>query len=965
MSKRLCFVMCFVLVLGLTTTAGAWEDIDDINYNFSFEYDVNFEQYRCHGSGDLTGTLAWHDNNVPWANVEVDCPNSLYGEPTEDCGCKNDPSTDGIIKLTMGQWGTDSNLIAWQTLDPAIDGNAIIQQDYEYRMFFDTFNWGSPELWAYLYYGYIQDNNSLHADVNVITSGPIAGTAVYRTFGLSFTAEEGEPYIGEPLGVRWMQQGQGWFWIDNVIVQFRPLTKAINPEPASGTLNLPTSGVTLRWTPGRYVADDVSSHEVYFGTDMVVVESATTSDTTGIYRGYASGGPDANDKYYYNVPDTLPLGQRCYWRVDEVNEGYVGPSPPPDGRWKGDVWMFRVTGTAVNPDPADGATDVPVYTDLSWTAGTGAQKHDVYFGTDQAAVTEATTSWSEYLGRQDATVVVNSGLVPPLDVATTYYWRIDEVNLTGGTVIDGDIWSFTTAEYTTVDEFETYVTNGDLWDVWNDYWVNGTGATIFVQKDANFTEDGNSMMYVYENHLSPYYSEAYADITDLGISSDWTIGGVEALRLAFKGDYDNATDDMYVALRDGSGRTGKVLYDGDPNDLRRYWLGFQEWNIELDEFVSANSVDLTDISRITVGFGDKTPSGTGTVYFDSIRLYAPRCVPKFAPSMGSFRYLDHHEVVGSFRPDCSVDNYDLWSMSRDWLMSGIGDVTATSAGTTDLVGHWTMDDSVGSGSPEDKSRVLDSSGNLNHGYLYNGYASGLPKPGSTALNHTTDSVEGMGALIFDGFDDWITIPNAPNLNSNTITVSAWVKPDGWLGKWGTYPPIICSNEPDGFSFGFGSFASYESGLEWMANNELTYFWTGWAWDYHSGLIMPPDLWTFVALVVEPTKGTLYLYDGFDVAASTNYEDHTPKAFDDACFIAGDVNVASEEGVYFDGTLDDVYFYSRALSPEEVLGLAGLSGTHHIGLEPWRPNADGDTTIDFIDFSVMADNWLKEVLWPSD
>jgi hypothetical protein len=125
------------------------------------------------------------------------------------------------------------------------------------------------------------------------------------------------------------------------------------------------------------------------------------------------------------------------------------------------------------------------------------------------------------------------------------------------------------------------------------------------------------------------------------------------------------------------------------------------------------------------------------------------------------------------------------------------------------------------------------------------------------------------------------------------------------------------------------------------------------------------LWTFVALVVEPTKGTLYLYDGFDMAASSNYEDHAPKAFDNTCFIAGDVNVASEEGFYFDGTLDDVYFYSRALSPGEVLGLAGLSGTHHIGLEPWRPNADGDTTIDFLDFSVMADNWLKEVLWPSD
>ncbi|GAH55118.1 unnamed protein product, partial [marine sediment metagenome] len=62
-----------------------------------------------------------------------------------------------MIKLTMGQWGTDSNLIAWQTLDPAIDGNTIILQDYEYRVYFDTFKWQNPSLDASLYYGYIPD----------------------------------------------------------------------------------------------------------------------------------------------------------------------------------------------------------------------------------------------------------------------------------------------------------------------------------------------------------------------------------------------------------------------------------------------------------------------------------------------------------------------------------------------------------------------------------------------------------------------------------------------------------------------------------------------------------------------------------------------------------------------------------------------------------------------------------------
>jgi hypothetical protein len=463
-------------------------------------------------------------------------------------------------------------------------------------------------------------------------------------------------------------------------------------------------------------------------------------------------------------------------------------------------------------------------------------------------------------------------------LSTTYYWRIDEVNLTGGTIIDGDIWDFTTAEHTIVDEFDSYVDNTALNVVWQDYWTNGTWAQVFVETDANFVEgeDSNSMKYTYDNTLSPLYCEAYADMTSLGISEDWTAGGIEALRLAFVGDYDNnSLDDMYVALLDGSGRTGKVLYGGDPNDKRREWLGAQEWNIELSEFVSANSVDLTDISRIIIGFGDKTLGDTGVVYFDNIRLHAPRCVPELAPSMGSFRYLNHYAGAGSFEANCDVDNYDLRTMSGDWLISSLGDVTASSASTTGIVGHWAMDDDEGGGSAgPDQARILDSSGNLNHAFLYDGYYKGLPLYGDTGGNqncpgHSDDRVEGTGSMELDGIDDWITIPNAPNLDSNTITVSAWVKPGSWQGMWGTYPPIFSSNEPNGFKLSLGSKATYETGQEWMPNNELTYFWTGWSWDYHSGLIVAPDLWSFVALTVEPTKGTLYLYDGIKMSASAN------------------------------------------------------------------------------------------------
>ncbi len=216
MSKRLSVIICFVLVLGLTGSADAWTQIDEACYNLSFEYDINMAQIRCY-TGGLDTVLGWNDNGVNWASVEIDCANSLG---VEGCECKDDPATDGITKLTMGQWGTDSNLIVWQTLEGAADGNAIIRENCEYRVLFDTFKWQEADLRAYLFYGYIGDNTSLEADVNVITMIDVAAGTMYETFEVSFASEAGQAYIGEPLGVRFLQRGQGWYWIDNVRVEY-------------------------------------------------------------------------------------------------------------------------------------------------------------------------------------------------------------------------------------------------------------------------------------------------------------------------------------------------------------------------------------------------------------------------------------------------------------------------------------------------------------------------------------------------------------------------------------------------------------------------------------------------------------------------------------------------------------------------------------------------------------------------
>ena len=99
---------------------------------------------------------------------------------------------------------------------------------------------------------------------------------------------------------------------------------------------------------------------------------------------------------------------------------YLGPPPPPSP-----------PGQASDPSPANGATNVATDADLSWTAGTGATSHDVYFGT---------TSPGTFQGNQTGTTFDTGTMANN----TTYYWRIDAKNAQGTTT--GVVWSFTTVQ---------------------------------------------------------------------------------------------------------------------------------------------------------------------------------------------------------------------------------------------------------------------------------------------------------------------------------------------------------------------------------------------------------------------------------------------------------------------------------------------------------------------------------------
>ena len=96
---------------------------------------------------------------------------------------------------------------------------------------------------------------------------------------------------------------------------------------------------------------------------------------------------------------------------------------------------------AYKPGPIDGSAFADKAAALSWSAGKDAAKHNVYFGTDKEAVKSATD-----VNKEPGKGQIAEAAFKPGELAMgTYYWRVDEVDGSGG-VTKGEVWSLTVAE---------------------------------------------------------------------------------------------------------------------------------------------------------------------------------------------------------------------------------------------------------------------------------------------------------------------------------------------------------------------------------------------------------------------------------------------------------------------------------------------------------------------------------------
>ncbi len=164
-------------------------------------------------------------------------------------------------------------------------------------------------------------NGQLHAS---LTSGVPAGQF----------SDNGMPVL---IGARSGCGNCGWDgFIDEARIYARALSAADIQEVVRGDRNLSSApypadeatdvsrDVVMSWTAGEYAA----THDVYLGTSLDDVNSASAGDGSGVLVSAAQTSES------YDPPGMLDFGMTYYWRVDEVN------APPDRTVFKGNIWSF-------------------------------------------------------------------------------------------------------------------------------------------------------------------------------------------------------------------------------------------------------------------------------------------------------------------------------------------------------------------------------------------------------------------------------------------------------------------------------------------------------------------------------------------------------------------------------------------------------------------------------------------------
>jgi len=227
------------------------------------------------------------------------------------------------------------------------------------------------------------------------------------------------------------------------------------------------------------------------------------------------------------------------------------------------------------------------------------------------------------------------------------------------------------------------------------------------------------------------------------------------------------------------------------------------------------------------------------------------------------------------------------SLGQDKTFTAQAYVRTNFTSPSGLVGWWKLDETSG-------LTATDSSSKGNDGTLTN-----------MAGDEWTGGIIG-GALQFDGINDYVDCGNDGSLQitGTEISLAAWVKWDS-ADDWST---IAMKTSSGNWTDGYGLYAH--------SDNTVNFYVNEWDVNVASKAFTADGQWHHVA-------GT---YDGSNVRVWVDGVEGTPDSYTGSITNANhpfEIGRGYSDSYNFDGTLDDVRIYNRALSASEIASLANI------------------------------------------
>jgi hypothetical protein len=344
-----------------------------------------------------------------------------------------------------------------------------------------------------------------------------------------------------------------------------------------------------------------------FGAKAVAVEVSVDGQAWTVQGNYEFAQADGEEGHPVDASIDFAGAPAKYVRL-AIQSNWGGGVPQ---YGLSEVRFFWMPKSAREPNPVSGAAGVSATASLSWRAGHGAGEHQVFLGTDAANLALAgTTDVAAY--------------TPELAFNQTYFWKVVEVNsVQTPSAWESDVWSFTTASFLAIDDFEGYTDDegGRIYESWVDGVTDGKSGSTVGYMQAPFAErnvvhgGAQAMPLMYDNSASFSLSETER-VFDT--PQNWTIKQAEALSVWFRGQAPG-----FAQLA-----SGNIVMNG---------LGADIWNTS-DQFrlvYKTLNGDGAIVARVESLFNSNTWAKGGVMIRQSIEVGSTHAFMPITPGGGN------------------------------------------------------------------------------------------------------------------------------------------------------------------------------------------------------------------------------------------------------------------------------------------------------------------------------------------